>query len=322
MSNPVTIEQSNATESTTCIPNMKWSQTRDNVCLILQLRSHSLSYTPVVNFEKQHLTIDISTNVANYHVCSELFAAIDSNHSKWMILPNGHLQIKLAKGDDETNCVPNLLDSNTNTSLEQGDTDVDKEPTETYRYSDWWDHPFHQRTYNSFVQIDWSRWEDEPEDLGEGTDDDRDDEYPDLGPLSNATAADLGGEGATGLPNESGNMFQEMLSNLGKNQGGDLPDLSALTKDLDLNKMQDMLKSFGSGDMTDLDGLKDIDLEKMGEVLQSLGADDETDEESESNDEHTDEDTGNREADDNHVPVSRCCEDVCDNLSNDTSSAP
>jgi hypothetical protein len=268
----------------------------------------------VIEFEKQRLTVDISTNVANYHVRSDLFAAIQTKDSKWTILPNGHLQITLAKANgNESDRGLKSPEATTDATSELGGADEGTDSSVTYRYSDWWNHPFHQRTYNSFVQIDWSRWQDEPEELGEGDYDDSDGEYPDLGPLSTATAADVGGTGATELPNESDNMFQNLLKNMNKNEGEGLPDLSALTKDFDLNKMQDMLKSLGSGDMTGLDGLKDIDLGKMGEVLQSLGADSETDEDTESNDEESDENTDEREDDIDGEPVSHGCKSECDN---------
>ena len=285
------------TTTPTKIPLMKWSQTRDAVHVVVEIRSPDAPYTPTVTFTPERMCVEATTATASYRVDAELYGAILPDKSGWRVAANGQLYMTLAKrfvNDDEddeaegegaadttTEQAAEGADNNTTEQAVEGaDDDTAEAPsTSTYRYCGWWDHPFHDRAYKGFVKIDWTRWTDEPDEQMEGDDEDSDDEGPDLGPLSEASPFDFGGGEDGGFPSEGGNMFQEMLKTMGGGKDGQMPDMEEMAKGFDMSKMEEMMKSLGSGDMAGMEGLKDLDLGKMGEMLGSLGGDEEGSEE-------------------------------------------
>ena len=256
-----------STTTPTKIPLMKWSQTRDNVHVVVEIRSPDAPYTPTVTFTPERVCVEATTATASYGVDAELYGAILPDKSAWRVEANGQLFVTLAKrfvDDDEKD----------DEAEGEGAADTTETPTTpAYRYCGWWDHPFHDRAYKGFVKIDWTRWTDEPDEHMEGDDEDSDDEGPDLGPLSEASPFDFGGGEDGGFPSEQGNMFQEMLKTMGGGKDGQMPDMEEMAKGFDMSKMEEMMKSLGSGDMAGMEGLKDLDLGKMGEMLGSLGGD-------------------------------------------------
>lgn len=290
----------NPTTTTTKIPLMKWSQTRDTVHVVIEIRSPDAQYTPTVTFTPERMCVEATTATANYHVDAELYGAILPDKSAWRVAANGQLYMTLAKrfvDDDEDD---EAEGEGANDTTEQaaegadGDTDntTDAPATPAYRYCGWWDHPFHDRAYKGFVKIDWTRWTDEPDEHMEGDDEDSEDEGPDLGPLGEASPFDFGGGEDGGFPSEQGNMFQDMLKTMGGGKDGQMPDMEEMAKGFDMSKMEEMMKSLGSGDMAGMEGLKDLDLGKMGEMLGSLRGDEEGSEEGSSSEEEAE----NREA--------------------------
>lgn len=276
------------TTTPTKIPLMKWSQTRDTVHVVVEIRSPDAPYTPIVTFTPERMCIEATTATASYRVDAELYGAILPDKSAWRVAANGQLYMTLAKrfvDDDEDDEAEGATDT-TEQAAEGADGDTAKAPaTPAYRYCGWWDHPFHDRAYKGFVKIDWTRWTDEPDEHMEGDDEDSDDEGPDLGPLGEASPFDFGGGEDGGFPSEQGNMFQEMLKTMGGGKDGQMPDMEEMAKGFDMSKMEEMMKSLGSGDMAGMEGLKDLDLGKMGEMLGSLGGDEgSSSEEGEDND--------------------------------------
>ena len=285
----------NPTTTTTKIPLMKWSQTRDTVHVVVEIRSPDAPYTPTVTFTPERMCVEATTATASYHVDAELYGAILPDKSAWRVAANGQLYMTLAKrfvDDDEDDEVEGegAADTTTEQAVEGADGDTTEQAVEgadgdtddapaTYRYCGWWDHPFHDRAYKGFVKIDWTRWVDEPDEHMEGDDEDSDDDGSDLGPLSEASPFDFGGGEDGGFPSEQGNMFQEMLKTMGGGKDGQMPDMEEMAKGFDMSKMEEMMKSLGSGDMAGMEGLKDLDLGKMGEMLGSLGGDEEDSEE-------------------------------------------
>ena len=272
------------TTTPTKIPLMKWSQTRDNVHVVVEIRSPDAPYTPTVTFTPERVCVEATTATASYRVDAELYGAILPDKSAWRVAANGQLFVTLAKRfvDDDEAEGEGAADTVTTEQAEEGDdTDNTTETpaTPAYRYCGWWDHPFHDRAYKGFVKIDWTRWTDEPDEQMEGDDEDSDEEGPDLGPLSEASPFDFGGGEDGGFPSEQGHMFQEMLKTMGGGKDGQMPDMEEMAKDFDMSKMEEMMKSLGSGDMAGMEGLKDLDLGKMGEMLGSLGGDEEGSEE-------------------------------------------
>ena len=272
------------TTTPTKIPLMKWSQTRDNVHVVVEIRSPDAPYTPTVTFTPERVCVEATTATASYRVDAELYGAILPDKSAWRVAANGQLFVTLAKRfvdedekDDEAEG-EGATDTDTTEQAVEG-ADADTAATPAYRYCGWWDHPFHDRAYKGFVKIDWTRWTDEPDEQMEGDDEDSDDEGPDLGPLSEASPFDFGGGEDGGFPSEQGNMFQEMLKTMGGGKDGQMPDMEEMAKGFDMSKMEEMMKSLGSGDMAGMEGLKDLDLGKMGEMLGSLGGDEEGSEE-------------------------------------------
>ena len=271
------------TTTPTKIPLMKWSQTRDNVHVVVEIRSPDAPYTPTVTFTPERMCVEATTATASYRVDAELYGAILPDKSAWRVAANGQLFVTLAKrfvDDDEDDEAEGegATDTVTTEQAVEG-ADADTAATPAYRYCGWWDHPFHDRAYKGFVKIDWTRWTDEPDEQMEGDDEDSDDEGPDLGPLSEASPFDFGGGEDGGFPSEQGNTFQEMLKTMGGGKDGQMPDMEEMAKDFDMSKMEEMMKSLGSGDMAGMEGLKDLDLGKMGEMLGSLGGDEEGSEE-------------------------------------------
>ena len=290
------------TTTPTKIPLMKWSQTRDAVHVVVEIRSPDAPYTPTVTFAPERVCVEATTATASYHVDAELYGAILPDKSAWRVAANGQLFVTLAKRfvDDDEDDEGEGATHTTEQAAEgaEGHTDdtentADAPTPPAYRYCGWWDHPFHDRAYKGFVKIDWARWTDEPDEHMEGDDEDSDDEGPDLGPLSEASPFDFGGGEDGGFPSEQGNMFQEMLKTMGGGKDGQMPDMEEMAKGFDMSKMEEMMKSLGSGDMAGMEGLKDLDLGKMGEMLGSLGGDEEDSEEgSSSGEEETGEGSG------------------------------
>lgn len=292
------------TTTPTKIPLMKWSQTRDAVHVVVEIRSPDTLYTPTVTFTPERLCVEATTVTANYRVDAELYGAILPDKSAWRVAANGQLFVTLAKrfiDDDEAEGE----DNDKAEGEDAGDTDTTEQAVEgadgntgdtvdapAYRYCGWWDHPFHDRAYKGFVKIDWTRWTDEPDEHMEGDDEDSDDEGGDIGPLGEASPFDFGGGEDGNFPSEQGNTFQDMLKTMGGGKDGQMPNMEEMAKDFDMSKMEEMMKSLGSGDMTGMEGLNDLDLGKMGDMLGSLGGDEEGSEEGSSSGEEAE----NREA--------------------------
>ena len=260
------------TTTPTKIPLMKWSQTRDNVHVVVEIRSPDAPYTPTVTFTPERVCVEVTTATASYRVDAELYGAILPEKSTWRVAADGQLYVTLAK---------RFVDDDEDDEAEGDDTtDTAETPAiPAYRYCGWWDHPFHDRAYKGFVKIDWTRWTDEPDEHMKGDDEDSDDEGPDLGPLSEASPFDFGGGEDGNFPSEQGTMFQDMLKTMSGGKDGQMPNMEEMAKDFDMSKMEEMMKSLGSGDMTGMEGLNDLDLGKMGEMLGSLGGDEEGSEE-------------------------------------------
>lgn len=272
-----------ATENTTSgntavskIPLMKWSQTRDNVHLVVEIRSLGETYTPEVHFAPHNVTMKVNTKDTHYNVDAELYGAILPDSSSWRIAANGHLIVTLAKrfvDDDEDS---NEQATEANEASDDTENTTTKEKSPEYRYCSWWDHPFYDRAYKGFVKIDWTRWVDDPDDHMGEDDEDSDDGQKDLGPLSEASPFDFGGDQDGALPSEQGNMFQNMMKEMGGENGLDMPNMEELAKNFDMNKMEEMMKTLGTDDMTGLDGLKNLDMAKMGNLMSTLGLNNES----------------------------------------------
>ena len=306
------------TTTPTKIPLMKWSQTRDTVHVIVEIRSPDVPYTPTVTFTPERVCVEATTTTENYHVDAELYGAILPDKSAWRVAANGQLYMTLAKrfvDDDEDDEAEGEGATDTTEQAEGADGDTDNTAvapaTPAYRYCGWWDHPFHDRAYKGFVKIDWTRWTDEPDEHLEGDDEDSDDEGPDLGPLGEASPFDFGGGEDGGFPSEQGNMFQEMLKTMGGGKDGQMPDMEAMAKDFDMSKMEEMMKSLGSGDMAGMEGLKDLDLGKMGEMLGSLGGDEEGSEEGSSSGEEEEGEDNDVECEGAEGACTEACEEAC-----------
>ena len=94
----------NTTTTPTKIPLMKWSQTRDAVHVVVEIRSPDAPYTPTVTFTPERVCVEATTATANYHVDAELYGAILPDKSAWRVAANGQLFVTLAKrfvDDDE-----------------------------------------------------------------------------------------------------------------------------------------------------------------------------------------------------------------------------
>ena len=267
------VTYTDTTTTSTKIPLMKWSQTRDTVYVVVDIHSPDTMYTPTVTFLPERVCVEATTTEACYRVDAELYGAILPDKSTWRVAANGQLFVTLAKRflDDDEVQGEDAADTTEQVATRQP-CDAN-EPA--YRYCGWWDHPFHDRAYKGFVKIDWTRWIDEPDEYMEGDDDDSDNNEPDFGQLSEASPFDFGGGEDGSFPSEKGKMFQDMLKTMGGGKDNQMPDMAEMAKDFDMSKMEDMMKSLGSGDMAGLEGLKDLDLGKMNNMLDSLNLDEE-----------------------------------------------
>ena len=323
MSTATFTDTTSSTSDVVKIPLMKWSQTTEHVVIVADVAKHpNYSPTVVFDLESLTIEVAVDAHT-QYHVHTELYGAILPEKSSWKVASNGQLIISLAKrfvdDDEEDEDTPEstsdttpdsnpttekvTLESTTNASTDNVTPDSTTEPVTSkstcsestctecadkptvpnYRYCGWWEHPFLDRAYKGFVRIDWTRWEDEPEQYDVG---DEEENYPDnLGPLNDASPMDFGGS-ENEFPTEQGNMFQDMLKNMNMGDLGEntdepqsgampdmpgMPDLAELTKNMDMSKMEEMMKSLSSGDMTGLEGLKDMNLDKMSEMLDTMG---------------------------------------------------
>lgn len=301
------------TTTPTKIPLMKWSQTRDAVHVVVEIRSPDAPYTPTVTFAPERVCVEAATATASYRVDAELYGAILPDKSAWRVAANGQLFVTLAKRfvDDDEAEGEGAADTVTTEQAAEGADTGDTPDAPAYRYCGWWDHPFHDRAYKGFVKIDWTRWTDEPDEHMEGDDEDSDDEGPDLGPLSEASPFDFGGGEDGNFPSEQGNMFQEMLKTMGGGKDGQMPDMEEMAKGFDMSKMEEMMKSLGSGDMAGMEGLKDLDLGKMGEMLGSLGGDEEGSEEGSSSGEEEAGEGSGAACDGTEGARTEACEEAC-----------
>lgn len=284
---------------------MKWSQTRNHVNIVVEIRAPDETYTPEVHFEPHKLTVNVDTTSAHYNVDAELYGAILPERSSWRIAANGHLFVALAKRfvDDDEEEEQTTEDTEDTEATNDTDDLSTKAKGPAYRYCSWWDHPYYDRAYKGFVKIDWTRWVDDPDEHMGEDDEDSDDGQEDLGPLSEASPFDFGGGEDGSLPSEQGNMFQNMMKEMGGENGLNMPNMEEMAKNFDMNKMEEMMKSLGTDDMTGLDGLKNLDMEKMGKLMSTMGLN--TDSHSEEDtEENTEEDTEEHDEQNNEQDAS------------------
>ena len=263
-------------------PLMSWSQTFDNVTLLIATPAGTApdACAPDITITPTQLTVRLTLADTTYTVDAELFASVCVDKCTWRVLGNGDVLVTLCKrvpaDDDDTDNVSEEEKEVSDDEEEKEDDeeeekqDVDNNSTSslssppTYYYAATWTHPFHDRAYKAFVRIDWTRWTDECNTSDDGDDSYDEEEDNPLGALSAANASDLGGD--DGLLNENAPDFQEMMSNLSKlglDKEKPLPMMDDVDG-MDDKQLQTLLQSMSTNEMTGMDGVTGVDLEKVG----------------------------------------------------------
>ncbi len=247
------------------IPLMSWSQTHTHVSVVIAVRN--TTDNPVVELTDECLTFSMETSEAKYNIQAKWFDTILSESSSWKTLHNGNLLLSLEK----------------------------KEESE-------WFHPFANKAYKGFVQIDWSRWTDY--DLEYSDDDEYDSSAPyDLGSLSQASPTDCGGD-ENNFMNETNDDFQNMMSGLerlGTDKDIKLPTIDEVKENMSKDDIEELLRS------CDEEGCSEVDLDKVKQNVQVMDDEEEEEEEEDCGENSEDEHSENHDSEKDDTEEEKEC---------------